>query len=81
MPWIPSRLTKAQLEERRTRAFEMLDTGFRPAELALDLGVSRQTTYEWKAIFDAHGMAGAKAKPHPDQAKTSRSSNFRSSKP
>ena len=28
MPWTPSRLTKAQLEERRTLAFERLDTGF-----------------------------------------------------
>jgi putative transposase len=65
MPWTPSRLTKAQLEERRTCAFEILDTGFSPAEIALDLGVARQTAYEWKAVFDTHGMAGAKAKPHP----------------
>jgi transposase len=69
MPWIPSRLTKSQLEERRTRTFEMLDTGFRPAEIALDLGVARQTAYEWKAVFDAHGIAGAKAKPHPGPGK------------
>jgi transposase len=69
MPWTPSRLTKSQREEHRTRAFEMLDTGFRPSEIALDLGVSRQTTYEWKAIFNAHGMAGAKAKPHPGPGK------------
>jgi hypothetical protein len=27
MPWTPSRLTKSQLEEHRTRAFEMLDVG------------------------------------------------------
>jgi DNA invertase Pin-like site-specific DNA recombinase len=54
MPWIPSRLTKSQLEERRTRAFEMFDIGFPPAEIALDLGVARQTAYEWKAIFDTH---------------------------
>jgi transposase len=65
MPWTPSRLTKAQLEERRTRASEMLDTGFRPAEIALDLGVARQTAYEWKAVFDVHGIAGAKAKSWP----------------
>jgi transposase len=69
MPWIPSRLTKSQLEERRTRAFEMLDTGFQPAEIALDLGVARQTAYEWKTVFDAQGMAGAKAKPHPGPGK------------
>ena len=42
MPWTPSRLTKAQLEERQTLAFERLDTGFSPAEIALELGVSRQ---------------------------------------
>ena len=69
MPWIPSRLTKSQLEERRTRAFEMLDVGFPPAEIALDLGVARQTAYEWKAIFDVQGITGAKAKPHPGPGK------------
>ena len=47
----------------------MLDTGFRPAEIALDLGVARQTAYEWKAVFDAQGLAGAKAKPHPGPGK------------
>ena len=65
MPWTPSRLIKTQLEERRTRAFEMLDTGFRPAEIAIDLDVARQTAYEWKAVFDAQGIAGAKAKSWP----------------
>jgi putative transposase len=69
MPWTPSRLTKSQLEERRICAFEMLDTGFRPAEIALDLGVARQTAYEWKTVFNAQGMAGAKAKPHPGPGK------------
>ena len=69
MPWTPSRLTKAQLEERRTLAFERLDTGFQPAEIALELGVSRQIVYLWKTVFDAHGMAGAKAKPHPGPGK------------
>ena len=47
----------------------MLDTGFRPAEIAIDLDVARQTAYEWKAIFEATGMAGAKAKPHPGPGK------------
>jgi transposase len=65
MPWIPSRLTKAQLEERRTVAFERLDTGFPPAEIALELGVSRQIVYLWKTVFDQDGIAGAKAKSWP----------------
>ena len=69
MPWTPSRLTKSQLEERRTLAFERLDTGFRPAEIALELGVSRQIVYLWKTVFDQHGIAGAKAKPHPGPGK------------
>ena len=69
MPWTPSRLTKSQLEERRTRAFEMLNTGFRPADIALDLGAARQTAYEWKTVLDMHGMAGAEAKPHPGPGK------------
>ena len=66
---IPFVNSKSQLAERRTRAFEMLNTGFRPADIALDLGVARQTAYEWKAVFDTHGMAGAKAKPHPGPGK------------
>ena len=65
MPWTPSRLTKAQLEERQTLAFERLDTGFRPAEIALELGVSRQIVHLWKTVFEAHGLAGAKAKSWP----------------
>jgi putative transposase len=69
MPWTPSRLTKSQLEERRTRAFEMLEIGFRPTEIALDLNVSRQIVYLWKAAFEAHGLTGAKAKPHPGPGK------------
>ena len=69
MPWTPSRLTKAQLEERQTLAFERLDTGFSPAEIALELGVSRQIVYLWRTVFDTQGMIGAKAKPHPGPGK------------
>jgi transposase len=47
----------------------VLDVGFSPAEIALDLGVARQTAYEWKAVFDTQGLAGAKAKPHPGPGK------------
>ena len=60
MPWTPSRLTKSQLEERRTRAFEMLETGFRSTKLAFDLGVARRTAYEWKTVFDQHGLHRAR---------------------
>ena len=35
----------------------------------LELGVSRQIVYLWKTVFDTHGMAGAKAKPHPGPGK------------
>ncbi len=69
MPWTPSHLTKSQLEERRMHAFEMLNTGLRPAKIALDLSVSRQIVYLWKAAFETHGLAGAKAKPHPGPGK------------
>lgn len=69
MIWKPSRLTKTQLEERRTVGFEMLDTGFPPTEIAQDLGVSRQVVHQWKKTYDQHGLEAAKAKPHPGTKK------------
>lgn len=47
----------------------MLDIGFPPTEIAEDLGVSRQIVHQWKKHFEQHGLAGAKAKPHPGTTK------------
>jgi putative transposase len=69
MFWKPTRYTKAQLEERRTKGFEMLDTGFPPTEIAADLGVSRQVVHKWKQTYDQYGLIGAKAKLHPGTKK------------
>lgn len=69
MFWKPTRYTKAQLEERRTKGFEMLDTGFAPTEIATDLGVSRQIVHKWKQTYDQYGLDGAKAKTHPGTKK------------
>lgn len=69
MFWKPTRYTKAQLEERRTKGFEMLDTGFPPTEIAADLGVSRQVVHKWKQTYDQHGLEAAKAKLHPGTKK------------
>lgn len=69
MFWKPTRYTKAQLEERRTKSFEMLDTGFPPTEIATDLGVSRQVVHKWKQTYDQYGLEGAKAKLHPGTRK------------
>lgn len=41
---------------KRIRAGRLLQKGKRPAEIALEVGVARQTVYTWKAIFDEGGM-------------------------
>jgi transposase len=69
MFWKPTNYTKTQLEERRTKGFEMLDTGFAPTEIATDLSVSRQIVHKWKQKYDQHGLQGAKAKLHPGTTK------------
>jgi transposase len=41
---------------KRIRAGRLLQKGKRPAEIALEVGVARQTVYTWKAIFDEGGL-------------------------
>ena len=46
---------------KRVRAGRLLKRGKRPAEVALDVGVARQTVYTWKAIFDEGGIDALRA--------------------
>ena len=48
---------------RRIRAGRMLLAGKRPAEVALAVGVARQTVYTWKALLDEGGINALRAVP------------------
>jgi transposase len=41
---------------KRIRAARLLQKGKTPAEIALAVGVARQTVYTWKALFDDGGV-------------------------
>lgn len=49
--------------KKRVRAGRLLQKGKKPAEIALDVGVARQTVYTWKAILDEGGMDALRAVP------------------
>ena len=49
--------------KRRIRAGRMLLAGKRPAEVALAVGVARQTVYTWKALLDEGGIDALRAVP------------------
>jgi transposase len=49
--------------KRRIRAGRMLLAGKRPAEVALAVGVARQTVYTWKALLDEGGINALRAVP------------------
>lgn len=49
--------------KRRIRAGRMLLSGKRPAEVALAVGVARQTVYTWKALLDEGGIDALRAVP------------------
>ena len=42
--------------KRRVRAGRLLQAGKRPAEVAVAVGVARQTVYTWKRILDEQGI-------------------------
>lgn len=65
MPWFPTRLTPAQLEERRLRAADLLARGTRSqAAIARLLHVSRATVCRWAAILHHDGRQGLRRRPH-----------------
>jgi transposase len=57
--------TKTELEARRRRAVAMLRAGKGVRETALRVGVHAGSVSRWKAMFDAAGPEGLKAKPPP----------------
>lgn len=66
MPWKPSRLTKAQLEERRLKAGELFaDKQLSQADIARELDVSTATMSNWHKTWVNGGMNALSAKPHP----------------
>ncbi len=59
-------LVKKLLDEatrRRVRAGRMLLSGKRPAEVAVAVGVARQTVYTWKAVLDEGGIDALRTVP------------------
>ena len=49
--------------KKRVRAGWLLQKGKTPAEIALDVGVARQTVYTWKALFDEGAIDALRAVP------------------
>lgn len=49
--------------KKRVRAGRLLQKGKTPAEVAIDVGVARQTVYTWKAIFAEGGIDALRAVP------------------
>ena len=59
-------MAKGRLDEatkKRLRAGRLLMKGKKPAEVATDVGVARQTIYTWKALLDEGGIDALRAVP------------------
>ena len=53
----------SQAAKKRLRAGRMLLAGKGPAEVAVAVGVARQTVYTWKALLDEGGIDALRAVP------------------
>ena len=60
---VQKRLSEAA--RKRLRAGRMLLAGKRPAQVAVAVGVARQTVYTWKALLDEGGIDALRAVPEP----------------
>jgi transposase len=49
--------------KKRLRAGQLLLKGKKPAEVALEVGVARQTVYTWKALLNEGGMDALRSVP------------------
>ncbi|CAM3701915.1 Transposase [Polaromonas hydrogenivorans] len=61
-------MVKKRLEEatrRRVRAGRLLQKGLKSAEVALTVGVARQTVYTCKAVLAEGGIEALRAVPPP----------------
>ena len=59
-------MVKKRLDEapkKRVRAGRLLLKGKKPAEVALAVGVARQTVYTWKALLDERGIDALRSAP------------------
>lgn len=71
MPWKPTRLTKAQLEERRFKCAELFTADeLNQQRIALELEVSSASISKWHAKWLEGGNAALNAKPHPGPGKS-----------
>jgi transposase len=69
MGWQPSRLTRAQLEERRLAAARLLRAErSSQAEIARQLGVSRTSVTRWKQRLEQEGLRGLHRRSAPGRA-------------
>jgi transposase len=57
--------TAAQLEQRRYRAIELLEEGYRQVQVARIVQVHRNTVGRWWKAYQEKGAQALKAKPHP----------------
>ena len=60
---VKKRLSEAA--KKRVRAARMLQKGNGCAQVALAVGVARQTVYTWKALLDEGGIDALRAVPEP----------------
>lgn len=58
----------AQLEARRLRALELLESGSHPQDVANQLGVTRRSVDIWRKKYRELGEEAILAKPHPGRA-------------
>lgn len=66
MPWKPSRLTKAQLEERRLEGGRLLQEGqLSHKEIARECGVTESAVSRWAARLEHEGLSALKARIVP----------------
>ncbi len=59
-------MVKNRMDEatkKRVRAVRLLQKGKTVAEIAIDVGVARQTVYAWKALFNDGGIDALRAVP------------------
>lgn len=57
-------LSAEQLEERRLHAIDLLKDGLSQADVAREVGVSRQSVHAWSKVFRKHGKKGLRSRAH-----------------
>lgn len=51
------------LEQRRLKGAKLLKQGVAPAEVARQLGVKRQSVFEWQVVLKEQGLEGLRRRP------------------